>query len=136
MTAEVKLKWTEGLQFVARAGDGPAVVMDSQDGASGPSPMQMVLMGVAGCTAMDVLSILNKKRVNLNGFQVNIAGERAPDHPMRYTQIHVEYVLYGRDIKTKDVERAIELSENKYCSAMASLCAKFENSYRIIESQE
>ena len=96
--------------------------------------MQMILMGVAGCTAMDVISILRKKRADVDHFEVNITGERAQEHPMRYTQIHVEYVVYGTVVKDKDVERAIELSENKYCSAMASLCAEIENSFRILNT--
>jgi putative redox protein len=133
MDVQAQLKWIDGLQFVARAGDGPAVVMDSREGASGPSPMEMVLMGVAGCTAIDVILILQKRRTNVTDFQVNISGTRADEYPRRYTDIHIEYVLSGRGIKPKDVERAIELSETKYCSATASLNANFEHSYHIIE---
>jgi putative redox protein len=128
------LKWTDGLQFVARTGKGPAVVIDSHEGGSGPSPMEMILMGVAGCTAIDVITIMRKRRADLAEFQVNISGTRADEYPRRYTRIHIEYVLYGRGIKPKDVERAIELSETKYCSATASLNASFEHSYRIVET--
>jgi putative redox protein len=132
MDVRAETKWVDGLQFVARAGDGPAVVMDSGEGASGPSPMQMVLMGVAGCTAIDVITIMQKRRANVTGFQVIIYGTRADEYPRRYTHIRIEYVLYGRGLKDKDIERAIELSETKYCSAIASLNASFEHSYRII----
>ena len=131
MATQAQLKWVEGLQFVARAGDGPALVIDSGEDATGPSPMELLLIGVAGCTAMDVISILQKKRANVTRFEVNITGERAEEHPKRYTHIAIEYVLYGHDIQPQAVERAIELSETKYCSAIASLNARFEHSYRI-----
>ena len=134
MTIEAKLVWTEGLQFIGRAGNGPAVVMDSNDGGTGPSPMRMVLMGIAGCSAMDVISILHKKRANVTDFQINITGERADEHPKRFTHIHVEYVVTGQGIKPKAVERAIALSEEKYCSAMASVNADISHTYRIIET--
>ena len=133
MAVEVQLKWTDGMQFVARAGEGPAVVIDSHDGASGPSPMELVLMGVAGCTAIDVVLIMQKKRANLTGFEINISGERADAYPRRYTDVHIEYVLYGTNLSTKAVEQAIRLSEAKYCSATASLNAEVTHSYRIVE---
>jgi putative redox protein len=122
------------MQFVARAGDGPGVVLDSSDGGSGPSPMELVLIGVAGCTAIDVIMIMQKKRVHIIDFKVNISGERADEHPKRYTKIHIEYVLSGRDIKPNAVEQAIQLSEEKYCSASASLNAEIGSSYKIIET--
>ena len=131
MTVQAHLKWTDGLQFVARAGEGPAVILDSSDGASGASPMQLVLMGVAGCTAIDIVVILKKKRVRLSRFEITITGEQAKDNPKRYTKISITYILYGKDIKPQAVEQAIALSEEKYCSAMASLNAEFEHSYRI-----
>ena len=133
MDTHATLKWTDGLQMVARAGNSPAVIMDSPDGKSGPSPMDMVLMGVAGCTAMDVVAIMKKKRANLMGFEINISGERADEYPRRYTHVEVEYVMYGTGIKPKAVEQAIRLSEEKYCSAMASLNADVTHSYRIVE---
>jgi putative redox protein len=135
MTIKAKIRWTEGFQFVARAGDGPGVVMDSSAGKSGPTPMELLLMGVGGCTAIDVVSIMNKKRAILTGFEVVISGEQAEDHPRRYTRIHIEYVLYGKDIPPKSVEQAIKLSETKYCSAMASLNAGVEHSYRIVADE-
>jgi putative redox protein len=131
VTVQAHLKWTDGLQFVARTDEGPAVILDSSDGASGASPMQLVLMGVAGCTAIDIVVILKKKRVHLSRFEVTITGEQAEDHPRRYTKITIAYILYGKAIKPKAVEQAIALSEKKYCSAMASLNAEFEHSYRI-----
>jgi putative redox protein len=145
MIVQAQVKWTGDRQFVARAGDGPAVVIDSRPAiardsgtagatASGPSPMEMVLMGVAGCTAVDVLLIMQKQRAEIADFYVNISGQRAEEHPRCYTKIHVEYVLSGTGIKPKDVERAIRLSETKYCSALASLNAEVEHSYQIHEA--
>jgi len=129
---EAKLKWTGGLQFVGRAGESPALVIDSRDG-SGPGPMQLVLMGIAGCTAMDVVTILQKRRVNLTGLEINIRGERAEEHPRRYTAIEIEYVVTGTGIEPRDVEIAVKLSEDKYCSAIASVNAELTHSYRIVE---
>jgi putative redox protein len=136
MAIQAQLKWIDGMQFIARAGDAPAVVIDNPESKGGPSPMQMVLIGVAGCIAMDVISILKKKRVNVTDFQVNISGERAEDHPRRYTNIQIEFVLHGKGIQPKAVEQAIQLSETKYCSAVASLNAGFESIYRIVDSEQ
>lgn len=133
MTIKAQLKWTDGLQFVARAGNGPAVVLDSSEGGSGPSPMEMVLIGVAACTAIDVILIMQKKRAAIADFQVNVSGQRAEEDPKRYTDIQIEFVLSGNDIKPAAVEQAIRLSETKYCGAMASLNAEFETTYRIVD---
>ena len=135
MTIHARLKWTGGLQFIGRAGSGPAVVLDNREGASGPSPMEMVLMGAAGCTAMDVVSILRKKRANVTGFTINVSGERAEKHPKRYTAIHIEYVFEGNDLNPKSVEQAIDLSVEKYCSATASLKADIQHTYRIVKGE-
>jgi putative redox protein len=82
---------------------------------------------------MDVISIMRKKRADVTGFETNITGERAEDHPKRYTKVLIEFVLEGKGITPKDVERAIELSVTKYCSAIASVSAPVETSYRIVE---
>ena len=132
MGMNVRLKWTEGLQFTARAGKGPAILTDSSDGASGPSPMELVLMGLAGCTAIDVVLILQKKRLDLKNLEVIVDAEQAEEYPRRFTRIRIEYVVYGNNIKEKAVEQAIKLSETKYCSAMASMNAEFEHAYRIV----
>jgi len=135
MTIEAQVKWIHDLQFVARAGNGPAVVMDTPDSGGGASPMDLMLMGTAGCTAVDVMTILKKKRMQVTGFKVNISGERAEEYPRRYTNIHIEYVVHGIDINPNGVKQAIDLSEKKYCGAMASLKAGITHSMRI-ESPE
>ncbi len=134
MNIKASLKWTDGFQFVGRAGDGPGVVIDSTDGGSGPTPMDMLLMGVAGCTGIDVILIMQKKRANITDFKINITGEKAEKEPKRFTKIHIEYLFYGTNIREKGVEQAIRLSENKLCSAMASLNAEFTHSYKIIKT--
>lgn len=131
MTIQAQVKWIDELQFVARAGSGPAVVMDASDSGGGAGPMELVLMGTAGCTAMDVITILKKKRLKVTGFKINISGERAEEYPKRYTDIHIEYVIYGTDLKPGGVKQAIDLSEKKYCGAMASLNARINCSFRI-----
>jgi len=135
MTVKARLEWKEKMQFVGQAGDSPSVILDNPDGKTGPTPMEMVLMGIAGCTAMDVISIMRKKRAHVTGFQVNITGERADDHPRRYTKVFIEFVLEGKGLSPKDVERSIEVSATKYCSAIASVSAPVETSYRIVEKE-
>ena len=130
------LKWTSGLQFVAQTDGREAIVLDSADGKSGPTPMQMVLMGVAGCTAMDVVYIMKKKRADLTDFQVVIYGTTAEEHPKRFTEIEIEYLFYGNGLKEKDAQQAIELSEEKYCSAAASVNAHITNSFKILAPEE
>ena len=131
MSVSAQIKWTGGMQFLGRAGDGPAVVMDTPEGGTGASPMQLVLMGTAGCTAVDVLTILKKKRMQVTGFTINITGERAEEFPKPYTDIHIEYVVYGTDLNPKGIQQAIDLSEQKYCGAMASLKATVTHSFRM-----
>jgi len=131
MAVQAQVKWIDELQFVARAGSGPAVVMDTSDSGGGAGPMELMLMGTAGCTAMDVITILKKKRLKVTGFTIDISGERAEEYPKRYTDIHIEYVVYGTDLKPDGVKQAIDLSEKKYCGAMASLNARITHAFRI-----
>ena len=132
--ASLTLETVEGsrMRFGARVG-GRAFRLDTGPEAEGPSPMQAVAAALGGCTAMDVISILQKKRAHVTDFEINLSGERAEEHPKRYTSIHLEYVVYGKGIKPNDVERSIQLSEEKYCSARASLNASFSSSFRIVE---
>lgn len=123
--------WVNEMQFVGKADSGHGIVIDAGTGA-GPSPMELLLLGVLGCTGMDVISILQKKRQNLTGLRISANGEQAPTAPNYYTQIDLEYVAYG-DVSEEALRRAIELSETKYCSAMATLSGKtqFSSKYRV-----
>jgi putative redox protein len=102
---------------------------------SGPRPMELLLMGIGGCSGMDVVSILKKKRERLAGLEINVDGKMAEDYPHKYTQIDIEFVVKGKNLSDEAVKRAIELSMGKYCSVKATLegSAKINYSYRIVE---
>lgn len=97
--------------------------------------MELLLIGLGSCTAMDVVSILRKKRQSFTGVDVEITAERAENHPMIYTEIHLQYVVTGKGVEAAAVERAIELSQTKYCGASAMLgqAASISTSFRIVE---
>ncbi len=143
MATEAKVTWVgPGLRLVGEASSGPAVVIDhalpgEERRETGPRPMELLLIGLAGCTAMDVVSILQRMRQPVDGLEVRASAERAPDHPKVYTRIHLEYVIRGKGIKESAVERAIHLSETTYCSASAMLgkTAEITTSYRIVEEE-
>ncbi len=138
-TKNVFMKQVQGVTLVARSGSNHWVVMDGspqvEGSGAGSSPKELVLMGLAGCTANDVISILKKKRAPLDNLEINVTGTEREEHPKIFTEIHVEYVFYGEGLSTQDVERAIELSVTKYCSvsAILSASAKLTHSYRIVK---
>jgi putative redox protein len=101
-------------------------------------PMQMVLAALAGCSGVDVVIILNKKRVNFSDLKITVSGKRADTHPKVYTDIHLTYYVWGEGIKEKDVSQAIELSEEKYCSVSAMLksTATITSEYKILAPGE
>lgn len=137
MTKQAVLKQLEGIAFAAKGYTNHWVTMDGPASAGGTDagsrPKELVLFALAGCTASDVVNILKKKRVLLQGFEVRVTGHEAEEHPKVFTDIHVEYVFFGDDISTVDVERAIELSTTKYCSVSAMLTptVNITHSYRI-----
>ena len=96
--------------------------------------MEMLLVGFGGCTGMDVISILRKKRQNVTGLEMNVKGEQQDDYPHIFTEVHIEYVVKGKDVEQQAVERSIKLSLEKYCSVGATLAkaGTITNSYRII----
>ena len=116
VTAE--LIWSDALRFGATSGTS-AIVVDG-DGQAGPSPMQLVAMGAAGCMVIDVLSILQKGRHAVTGLRVSFSGERLPEPPRRFTAIALHFHVTG-DVPGDAVRRAIDLSHEKYCSASNSL---------------
>ena len=135
---EIVATWKGESAFVGQNALGGTVQMGSLDGKPGVGPMQLLLVAIAGCTGGDISSILKKKRVDLSAMQVRVRGKRADNYPMIWTEIHVTYLLWGRSIKPKDVERAIELSENKYCSVGIILgkSAKITSEYLILKPGE
>ncbi len=120
MRVKLQANWTgQGIAFDAIDPAGKVLHMDSNDAAF--RPMQLLLMGLAGCTGMDIVSILKKKRADIMGVEVHVQANRAETYPMVYTDIALTYVVRGHDVSPAAVEQAIELSETKYCSASAML---------------
>ena len=141
-TKKVYLKQVKGLTLAAKGESNHWITMDGPEKLGGSNagvrPKELVLMALAGCTGSDVVSILKKKRVNLTDFEINIVAQQAETHPKVFTHIDLEYVFYGKDIKEKDVERAIELSTETYCgvSDMLKKAMTINHTYRIIETEE
>ncbi len=122
---KARIKWIENVTFVAESGSGHALVMDgAPEGGGrnlGPRPMEVVLMGTGGCTAYDVMHILRKSRAPVTDCILEIESERAPDDPKVFTKIHFHFIVTGRGLKPAQVERAVQLSAEKYCSASIML---------------
>ena len=123
MTNTAKVSWVDGALFVAEGGSGHTITMDGAADIGGRNlasrPMEVMLMGMGGCTAIDVVSMLKKQRQDIEGVEVSLTGERATEHPMVYTEVKVVYTVRGRKLNRALVERAVSLSDEKYCSATA-----------------
>jgi len=132
---EITASWKGETTFVGRNAAGGTVQMGTLGGKPGVSPMQLLLVAIAGCTGVDILSILQKKRTDPTDIQVRVSGKRADDYPMIWTHIYITYLIWGKNIKPEDVEQAIELSENKYCSVgiMLGKSAKITSEYHILQ---
>jgi putative redox protein len=124
-TVNALMKWNGDLSFVGSADTGFSVPLGAEPEVGGHDdgfrPLELVLVGLAGCTAMDVISILEKKRQKVTEFEVRAHAERAQEHPKVFTAITVEYIVTGEGVSEEAVQRAIELSETKYCPAQAML---------------
>jgi putative redox protein len=122
---EANVIWKGRMSFEGSAGSGFKVPLGAESAVGGDNdgfrPMELLLVGLAGCTAMDVISILQKKREDVTSFEVSVTGNRADDHPRVFTHIQVKYIITGRQISEDAVKRAIDLSKTKYCSAQAML---------------
>ncbi|HEU5441732.1 MAG TPA: OsmC family protein [Ktedonobacterales bacterium] len=130
-------RWTSELCFDVTSGSGHTLTLDSEK-AAGPSPMELLVVALAGCTGMDVISTLKKMRQDVRAYEVKVHGVRAEEHPQVYTAITVEHVVTGHAVEERAVERAIELSETKYCGVSNTLnkTARLTTSYQIVESGE
>jgi len=135
---EITADWLGGMAFMGKNHEEATVQMGSLDGEPALRPMQLLLTSLAGCTAMDIVSILNKKRLALEKFSVQVRGKRANEHPRVFTEIEVQYLLWGKDMDEKSIQQAIQLSEEKYCSARAMLAAvaQITSSYQIFTSSD
>ena len=136
-TRKAYIKQIKGITFAGKTDSNHWITMDGPEDFGGSNagirPKELILISLGGCTGSDVVSILSKKRVKVDDFEMNISAEVAETHPQVFTSIHIEFVFYGKDIDPKDVERAIDLSQTKYCSVTAMLekSVKITHSFRI-----
>jgi putative redox protein len=137
---KARIQLAEGMTFVAESGSGHAVVVDAAPDVGGrdlgPRPMELVLMGAGACSAIDVVHILRKARQSITGCVVELDSERAPEDPKVFTKIHLHYVVTGKGLATTQVERAIKLSKEKYCSAtiMLAKTAEITFDFEVLEA--
>ena len=136
----VRAKWNGNRRFVAWDEAGHGVVMDASaehkgDG-SGARPLELLLYSLAGCTGIDIVSILEKQRQDVTDFELVVSAEQREERPRRYERVHIEYVVAGHGLKASAIERAISLSEEKYCSvsAMFDPAIELTSEYRIVEA--
>ena len=133
-----RVKWVDEFQFVGESGSGHAIVIDASPEAgkirTGMTPMEMLLVGAGGCSGMDVISVLRKKRQEVTNLEVKVSGEKAESYPQRFISIQLEYIVTGKNIVEDAVKKAIELSMVKYCSVKATLegSAKITYKYKIV----
>lgn len=136
---EAKVSLDKEMQFTGIASSGHTLCMDADESAGGNNkgfrPMELLLVGFGGCSGMDVISILRKKRQSISGLDINVQGEKTDSYPKIYKTIHIEYVVKGRNVEKQAVERAISLSLEKYCSVGATLAkaGSITHSFRIVE---
>jgi putative redox protein len=130
---QVKIIQVEGLTFVGKADSNHWVTIDGPKDFYGSEaavrPTELLLISLGSCTASDVASILKKKHVDLQKFEVNLTGERANEHPKVFTKINLEYIFTGENLKEEDIKRAIELSQDKYCPIVSMLKKTVEITY-------
>jgi len=139
---EASVTWDQGLTFTGTASTGYKVPLGADSSLGGENdgfrPMELMAISLAGCTAMDTISILQKKRQQVTGFEVRVRTERTTEHPRVFTKMDVTYIVTGKQIDQAAVERAIELSETKYCPAQAMLSKAVEitHSHQILEADQ
>lgn len=123
---DAKVTWKGvGMEFTGTADKGFSVDMGSK-GEAGPAPTEMLLMGLGGCTGMDCMLVLTKKKEQVTSFEIKIHGEKAESFPQKFIKIEMEYIFTGHNLDPKKVERAVDLSSNKYCAVKGSLDPEIE----------
>ena len=136
MSTTAKISWVEGALFVAEAGRGHTITMDGAPDIGGRNlasrPMEVVLMGMGGCTAIDVVAMLRKQRQDIEGVEVSLVAERAEDHPKVFTSVKLVYTVRGRKLNRALVERAVSLSDEKYCSATAMVKKSADVTHEVV----
>ncbi len=135
----VRAMLQEGMCFDVETGSGHHLLLDAAEHNGrqdkGPRPMEMLLVALATCSGMDILAILRKKRQDITAYEVRVLGERTEDHPKIFVEIAVEHIFTGHAIRPEAVQRAIELTEERYCGASAMLgkTAKLTHTFRVVE---
>jgi putative redox protein len=134
MAKEATVTWLKKRQFVGTDGSKHSVVMSSQDEENGVgmSPSQLLLVSLGGCTAYDVVNILEKKREPITGLELHVTSEQEPDPPWTYREIHIQYTVRGKGLSEKAVHDAVALSEEKYCSVASTLRGSAQITYDIV----
>jgi putative redox protein len=138
-TLSSTVEFLNGMAFRATSSSGHSIDLDASADVGGmnrgPRPMELFLLGLGGCTGMDVISILRKMRQDVTAYSVRVHGERADEHPRVFTDITVEHVVRGRGVNPDLVRKAVELSATRYCpgAAMLGKVARIEESYRIVD---
>ena len=135
----ISVNWVDGMLMVGKSHSGHSITMDGPPEIGGDNlgvrPMEMLLLGVAGCTMIDVVTTLKKMRQDLTNCETKLSAERADEHPKVFTDIHIEFIVKGHDLDPKKVEKAITLSAEKYCSAsiMLGKTASITHDFEIVE---
>ena len=133
----VEAIWRSGWSFEAETGSGFRVALDGASPHTAMSPMEMLLVALAGCTGVSVISVLQKMRQDVTSYEIRVSGARAETHPRVFTEIAVEHLFSGHSLRPESIARAIELSEMRYCGveAMLGKTAKITHNYTITEAQ-
>jgi putative redox protein len=135
----ISVNWVDGMLMVGKSHSGHSITMDGPPEIGGENlgvrPMEMLLLGVAGCTMIDVVTTLKKMRQDLTNCETKLSAERAEEHPKVFTDIHIQFIVKGQDLDPKKVEKAITLSAEKYCSAsiMLGKTASITHDFEIVE---
>ena len=135
----ISVNWVDGMLMVGKSNSGHSITMDGPPEIGGENlgvrPMEMLLLGVAGCTMIDVVTTLKKMRQDLTNCETKLSAERADEHPKVFTDIHIQFIVKGQDLDPKKVEKAITLSAEKYCSAsiMLGKTASITHDFEIVE---
>ena len=135
----ISVNWVDGMLMVGKSHSGHSITMDGPIEIGGENlgvrPMEMLLLGVAGCTMIDVVTTLQKMRQDLSHCETRISAERANEHPKVFTDIHIQFIVKGKDLDSKKVDKAITLSAEKYCSAsiMLGKTAKITHDFEVLE---
>jgi len=130
-TNEVTVRWTGEKRFLCTSARGPGLIIDAVDGGAGMKPTETLLAALGTCAAVDVVEILRKKRVNIESYRIELAGQRATTHPRRYERVTVRHVVKAAGLTPDALEQAVKLSTEKYCSVAATLNAEVVSEWEI-----